>query len=229
MQELSPDFVEAWRRFQSIDSLRLLQETLEWEWTRGRTDYVAFLIAISDEDARRHVASQIAPLEGIPGVRPYPESYWHITVKGVGFLVDEPKRSDEVSWDEVKALSEAARPVIEAMPAFEVTLGPVSGFAEVVILEVHDGGTVRGMNQRLMEALPSVPRYPVDGDIFLPHVSIARFESNDGLLQLKETLAGMRNVPETFRFRASEVLLIQAHLADAAPVFDLLTLYKLRE
>lgn len=228
--ELSGDFAEAWRRFQALDTVRLQQETLEGEWERGRTDYVAFLIAIGDSGVRGHVAGEVARVEPIPGVEPYPEGYWHITVKGVGFLRTEPTRSDEVSLDDTQALADAARPVIEAMPAFDVTLGPAGGFAEVVILEAHDGTYVRGMNQRLLEALPSLQRYPVDGEVFLPHVSIARFASSEGLPQLKTRLAEMRENPTTVTFRATEVLLIQAHLAAGqAPTFDLLALYELRD
>ncbi len=52
MSELSTDFGGAWRRFQGTESLRLLETTLEWEWTRRRTDYFAFLITVSDEAVR---------------------------------------------------------------------------------------------------------------------------------------------------------------------------------
>lgn len=229
MEELSSDFAGAWRRFQALETVRLQQETLEWEWERGRTDYVAFLIAVADAEVRKHVAAEVAQVEGIPGVEPYPEGYWHITVKGVGFLREEAMRADEVTQDHVEALAEAARPVIEATPAFDVTLGPAGGFAEVVILEAHDGGVVRGLNRRLLAEVTSLQRYPVDGEVFLPHVSIARFASDEGLPALKQRLAEMRERPAGVTFRAHEVMLIQAHLASGqAPVFELLASYELR-
>ncbi len=229
MSELSTDFDGAWRRFQGAQSLRLLESTLEWEWTRGRTDYFAFLIAVSDEAVREYTSRMIAQVAEIPGVDPYPERYWHVTIKGVGFLAAEPSREDEVSLADVERLAETVRPALESQAPFEVTVGPVNAFAEVVMLEAHDGGATRCLNAALLEAAPDLQRYAVDGEMFLPHVSIARFSSNEGLSTLKETLAGLRETAEPGpTFTASEALLIRAHLAREAPEFDLVAQYALR-
>ncbi len=229
MSELSTDFDGSWRRFQDAQSLRLLETTLEWEWTRGRTDYFAFLITVSDEAVREYTSGMIARVADIPGVDPYPERYWHVTIKGVGFLAAEPSREDEVSLADVERLAETVRPALESQAPFEVTVGPVNAFAEVVILEAHDGGATRCLNATLLEAAPDLQRYAVDGEMFLPHVSIARFSSNEGLSTLKETLAGLRETAEPGpTFTASEALLIRAHLAREAPEFDLVAQYPLR-
>lgn len=228
MSELSTDFEGAWRRFQGAQSLRLLETTLEWEWTRGRTDYFAFLITVSDEAVREYTSRMIAQIAEIPGVDPYPERYWHVTIKGVGFLAAEPSREDEVSLADVERLAEAVRPALESQAPFEVTVGPVNAFAEVVMLEAHDGGATRCLNAALLESAP-LQRYAVDGDTYLPHLSIARFSSNEGLPRLKETLAGLRETAEPGpTFTATEALLIRAHLAREAPEFDLVAAYPLR-
>ncbi|MCH7616672.1 MAG: 2'-5' RNA ligase family protein [Chloroflexi bacterium] len=229
MSELSTNFDGAWRRFQDADSLRLLETTLEWEWARGRTDYFAFLITVSDEAVREYTSAMIAQIAEIPGVDPYPEHYWHVTVKGVGFLAEEPSREDEVSLADVERLAETVRPALESQAPFEVTVGPVNAFAEVVMLEAHDGGATRCLNAALLEAAPELQRYAVDGEMFLPHVSIARFSSNEGLARLKETLAGLRETAEPGpTFTATEASLIRAHLAREAPEFDLVAEYRLR-
>ena len=229
MRALSTDFESAWRRFQDADSLRLLESTLEWEWTRGRTDYFAFLIAVSDEAVREYCSRMIAEVAGIAGVDPYPERYWHLTIKGVGFLAEEPSGEDEVSAADVERLAEAVRPALESQAPFEVTVGPVNAFAEVVMLEAHDGGATRCLNLALLESAPDLQRYAVDGEMFLPHVSIARFSSNEGLAELKETLGRLRETGEAGpTFTATEALLIRAHLAREAPEFDLVAHYPLR-
>ncbi len=229
MQELSTDFDGAWRRFQGAESLRLLESTLEWEWTRGRTDFFAFLIAVSDEAVREYASRMIEQVADVPGVDPYPERYWHVTIKGIGFLAEEPSGEDEVSPAEIERLAEAVRPALESRAPFEVTVGPVNAFAEVVLLEAHDGGATRCLNSALMEATPELPRYAVDGETYLPHVSIARFSSNEGLPELKERLAGLRETAEPGpTFTATEALLIRAHLAREAPTFDLVAAYPLR-
>jgi 2'-5' RNA ligase len=172
----------------------------------------------------------IEAIADIPGVDPYPAPYWHATVKGVGFVVDEPSREDELSPERLAKLAEEARPVIEATPAFELRLGRPGAFAKVVIMEVLDLGAIRSLNMRLLEAVPGLPRGPFDGAMFLPHVSIARFRSQEGLGELKETLARPRtSPPPEASFRVREVQLIRAHLSAAAPTFGLLGAYGLAE
>jgi len=229
MNGLCSDFGSAWERFLHLEELRLLEETQEAEWTRGRTEYLAFLITVSDEATREYIMRTLARIEGIPGVDPYPERYWHVTIKGVGFLVDAPTQDDEVSAGDAERMAEAARPVLDGAAPFEVRTGPVSAFPEVVILEVHDGGRVRALNTELLESAPGLMRYPIDGEVFLPHISIARFSSNEGLGELKEALASLReSEPEGGpSFRVTEALLIRAHLAKEIPAFETLARYGL--
>jgi len=230
MADASQEFAAAWRLFERSQSLRLAEDTLESEWTRGRSEYAAFLVRITDAGACACIERTIAAIAGIPGVDPYPEPYWHATVKGVGFVVDEPSREDELSPARLAAMVNEARPLIEATPSFELRLGLPSAFAEVVIMEVLDVGAIRSLNIRLLEALPGVQRNPFDGAMFLPHVSIARFRSQEGLGELKETLSRLRaSPPPEASFQVREVQLISAHLSAAAPTFGLVEAYGLGE
>jgi 2'-5' RNA ligase len=229
MADASREFAAAWRLFERSQSLRLAEDTLESEWTRGRSEYAAFLVRITDAGACACIERTIAAIAGIPGVDPYPEPYWHATVKGVGFVVDEPSANDELSPARLAAMVEEARPLIETTSSFELRLGLPSAFAEVVIVEVLDGGPIRSLNMRLLEALPGLLRGPFDGAMFLPHVSIARFRSQEGLEQLKETLSRLRSsAPDAASFEVREVQLIRAHLSAAAPTFAEVGAYWLR-
>ncbi len=227
MTDTASAFERAWKRFQKAQSVRLLQQTQEWEWTRGRTDYAAFLIATGEDAVRNHIASRIGQIAAIPGLDPYPEHYWHVTVKGVGFVRDEPSQPDEVSPGDLQRLAEDARRVLESTPCFDVTVGRANAFEEVVFLEVADGGIVRSLNKRLLDSVPALGRYPIDGDAFLPHISIARFSSEEGLAQLKATLAAMRDEGGGPSFRVHDIMLIQAHLSAEAPAFEMVALYNL--
>jgi 2'-5' RNA ligase len=228
MADATAEFAAAWRIFQRTESLRLAEDTLESEWTRGRSEYAAFLVRMTDPGVRASIERTIEAIGSIPGVDPYPEPYWHATVKGVGFVVDEPSREDELSATRLAAILEEARPLIETMPSFELRLGLPSAFAEVVIMEVLDGGAIRSLNMRLLEALPGLLRGPFDGAMFLPHVSIARFRSQEGLGQLKETLSRLRtSPPPEASFEVREVQLIRAHLSSAAPTFAVVGAYGL--
>lgn len=220
-------FEDAWQSFQQIGALRLVGDTLEWQWTQGRAQYLAFLVRLEDSAAREHISRVQQRIAGIPGVELYPDFYWHITVKGVGFQVIKRTHDDDVLRQDVPRIAAKARGIIAGQPAFEARLGLASGFAEVTFLEVQDGGRVRELNALLTDNLP-VPRYPIDGaGIFLPHVSIARFTSNDGLRQLKETLASLRAEALGPSFSVRRVEFVKVWLSEAMPEFDTLATYPL--
>jgi 2'-5' RNA ligase len=98
-----------------------------------------------------------------------------------------------------------------------------------VILEVHDEGRIRALNVRLLESLTGLLRTPVDGDVFLPHISVARFTAPDGLPQLQETLARLREEEDWgVPFAVNEVQLIVARLSGGtAPTFDVIRTFAL--
>jgi 2'-5' RNA ligase len=219
-------FDEAWARFQRLDSLLLVGDTLEWQWTRGRAQYLAFLVRLEDAAARDYVSRVQGRIAGIPGVELYPDWYWHITVKGAGFQVIKRTHDDDVLRQDVPRIAAQARELLAQQPAFEAQLGLTNGFSEVVFIELHDDGRVRELNTLLTEHLP-VPRYPIDGGIFLPHVSIARFTSNEGLAQLKETLAALRLEGPGPAFAVRRVEFVKVWLSEAMPEFDTLATYPL--
>ena len=189
MDEIAASFDGAWTAFQARDSLRLVGETLEAD---GRAQYLTFAVRIEDAAARRYLSELAGQLDGIPGVEVYPEPYWHATVKGAGFQVVKRTRDDEVLREELPGIATAARDALAGEPAFDAQLGRVNGFAEVVFVEVEDGGRFRELNQCLTAAIPGLTRYPADGDRFLAHISIARFTSDDGLPRLKARLEELR-------------------------------------
>jgi 2'-5' RNA ligase len=228
MDSLQREFDAAWTQFQSLEALRLVPETLESEWTRGRDAYLAFLVPVDDPAAVEYLRAAVQGMARIPGVEPYPESYWHITVKGIGFEAETPGRPDDVSRRDFDHIALAARRVFEAQPRFEVTLGPANGFPEVVFAEVRGSVPVRELNTRLLEALPDLIRYPFDGAVFLPHVSVARFTSDDGLDELKATLSSLRGDQAGPSVLISEVQLVRAHLSATAPTLETIETYALR-
>jgi 2'-5' RNA ligase len=227
MDTLQREFDDAWVGFQSLDSLRLLPDTLESEWMRGRDRYLAFLCPVTDPAVVGHLRDALRSLEGIPGVEPYPEDYWHITVKGIGFEVEAPAQPDDVAQTEVAGIAGAAREIFAAQPAFDVGIGHLSAFPEGVFAEVRGSIPVRDLNRRVLEAMPGLVRYPFDGETFLPHVSVARFTSNEGLPELKETIGRLRDAPPGPMFRIAEVQLVRARLSERAPTLEAIETYLL--
>jgi len=228
MEALRGEFDAAWAQFQTLDSLRLVPDTLEAEWTRGRDTYLAFLVPIEDPAVAEHLRKLVRAVEDIPGVEPYPEDYWHITIKGLGFENANRGRRDNVSTSAVRSVAEAARHVFARQPPFEARIGLAAAFPEVVFAEVWDALPVRDLNGRLLEAKPSLVRYQFDGPHFLPHISVARFTSNDGLPQLKEAVSRSREEGAGRPLSVGEIQLIRAHLSGRAPILETIEIYRLK-
>ena len=225
--QIESTFEAARAAFQRIESLRLAGSTAEHEFTRGRAQYLAFLIRIEDATAQQYIASAIQLVAGIPGIEPYPEPYWHMSVKGAGFQVIKRSHDDDVLRADVPRIAAKAKALLTGQPAFLAQLGDIAGFPEVVIIEVHDGGRIREMNSLLKEQLPEVPRYPIDGGVFLPHISIARFTSNDGLPQLKQTIAAQPDAENAPSFLVRRIEFVKVWLSEDMPEFQTLATYPL--
>ncbi len=227
MPDVFSSFEDAWQEFRARESLRLVGDTLEWEWTHGRAQYLAFLARVDGSGAREHLARIAEWLNRIPGIEPYPDWYWHITVKGVGFQVIKRVREDDVLSQDVQQVTEEARALLDEQQASDAQLGLANGVAEVAFVEVRDGGLMREVNTRLAAGLARVPRYSVDGDSFLPHVSVARFASDDGLDELKVVLSELRGegAGPTFPIRCIE--LVKVGLSEGTPEFETLATYSL--
>ena len=225
----SSSFEQAWAEFQGLDSLQLVSDSSAWEWTRGRAQQLTFLVRLEDAPAREHLAGITDRLARIPGVEPLPDWFWHVTVKLVGFQVIKRAYEDDVLRQEVPRIAGKARTLLSREEAFQARLGLASCFASVVFVEVWDDGRLRQLNALLMEEVAELARYPIDGAGFLPHVSIARFTSNEGLDELKETLARLRAEGPGPSFPVRRVEFVKAWwIGEEVPEFDLLASYPLR-
>ncbi len=227
MQNLASSFDDAWAQFQRRDALRLAGDTLEWEWSRGRAQYLTFLVRMDAPAIRTHLATVIERIAGIAGIEPYPEPYWHVTVKGVGFQVIKRSRDDEILRGDVTRLAGTARAILTGQPPYQASLGLANGFAGVVFVEVIDGGETGRVHGLLRDELSELPSAAVDTSAFLPHVSIARFTSSEGLGELKSVLETLRQEQPGPIFTISRVELIKAWLSEEMPEFETLATYTL--
>ncbi len=222
MAELSTSFEGAWEQFRALDALRLAEDAGEWYPHHGRAQMLVFIIRMEDPAVRTYAASIVERLDAIPGVEPYPEDYWHITVKAAGYQVIKATRDDDVLREEVGRLGKDAALVLSQQPVYDATIALPNAFSEVVYLEVRDDGNTCGLNKALTEGIDKLLGYPVDGDAFLPHMSIARFTSQEGLAELKAALTELRNEAPGPAFQVRRVDFVKAWLSDETPEFETL-------
>lgn len=214
------EYEAAWTRFHTLTGLIYGLETIDSPWAHGRDRYGAFLVRVNEPAARDHLRPLTERLATVPCLTLYPENYWHITIKTLGFLVREATDDEEVHEADLDRIIEAAAAVFATQPEFDLRVGPINAFPDVVITEIWDGGVVRRLNTALLEAVPGLPRQPFDGRHFLPHISLARYSSNDALDQLKSTLSDLRAVGPGPTLHIPAVELITAHIANAAPTLE---------
>ncbi|MDP3768261.1 MAG: hypothetical protein Q8S13_09610, partial [Dehalococcoidia bacterium] len=122
MAELVTSFDDAWRGFLARDALLIAEGAIGPEWAQGRAQLLAVLARVEDPRARAHVAGVIEGLADIPGVEPYPEWYWHATVKAAGFQVIKRTRDDDILRQDVPRLIGQARLCLAREPAFEAQI-----------------------------------------------------------------------------------------------------------
>ncbi len=225
MVELSSSFEAAWERFQALESLRLAGETTDG--SHGRAQMLVFLIRIEDPGVRNYAEGVLDRLVSIPGIEPYPPEYWHITVKAAGFQVIKRTRQDDILRQDVGRVGREAGGLLAELPAYAAQIGLPNGFPDALFLEVRDAGATREMNTMLAEGLDGVAPYPADGANFLPHISIARFTSNEGLDQLKATLAELRAEDPSPAFPIRRVEFVKAWVSEQTPDFETLASYSL--
>lgn len=227
MRDLASSFDDAWARFQARDSLRLAGDTSWSEWTRGRAQYLTFHVRPADAAVRDHLARVVERLAGIPGVEPHPDWYWHITVKGAGFQVIKRTHEDDVLRQDVPRIAGKARSLLSREGAFEAQLGLANSFADAVFVEVWDEGRLRDLNARLLADVPEIAGYPIDGASYLPHVSVARFTSGEGIDELKSALSALRSEGPGPSFSIRRLEFVKVWLSEEPPEFDVLSTYPL--
>lgn len=158
------------------------------DWARGRTDYLTFLIRVRERKILDRIKEIQSELAGYECVDPFPEGYFHITVKELGcFLVSEKTALDELARDELPALIDEAREKLKPFKPFELRLENLNNFKSTVCVQAHDGGVVRDIN-RIMLQIQGVQKLRHDYPRFLPHVSVAQYKSTDNYEQLIQHL-----------------------------------------
>jgi 2'-5' RNA ligase len=209
--EMSTSFEDAWNRFQEVTSVQV-GLGIEDEWAQGRAQFLVFLVSVLDRRVRGAIAAFIERLRGLSCLDLYPEDYWHMTVKMVGFEVDRRTRDDEVLGHEVQPILRAAEDSLAGESPFNVQL---------VFLEAHDGGRLKTLHQKLARALSHYPRFPYDGEPYLPHVSLARYVSQESLAELKERLASLRS-EKLAPLAVGQVEFVRARPSGDYPKFDII-------
>ena len=137
-------------------------------WQPGRRMYTWHFTFDGQHAVHDLAAGYQARLAPLPGLDLIPARWLHLTTQGVGF-------TDEVSDDEVTALTSASAERLKDFTPQRVTLGPARVTPEAILLDVAPAAGLAGIRHQLREAIRNVlgAGRLMEGKSWTPHISVA--------------------------------------------------------
>jgi len=166
---------------------------------------IAFIVPIMDATVIEQLAGWQSAMRPWLAYDPLEGERLHITVHLVGSLRSRFGLPTPHSWSRqgLRALAARAGDVIQSFSSFELQLGPLNAFPNVLFVEVQDNCCLRLLRARLLRALPLRAR-PLRPWPYLPHVTLG-FWGRQAAQPVREALAPFRSVePITLRVTTLE-------------------------
>lgn len=163
------------------------------DWSKGRNEYLTFLVKVKHESIVEKIIATQNELSKIPCIDPFPREYFHITVKECGFLAESKTYEDDVLIDDLQKIINQAKQILQRFKKFKGFLSKLNLFPGVVFVQVYDEGKIGELNKEL-QSITEIKKMEFDYPNFLPHISIAQFQSNRGFDRLISYLEKIRDM-----------------------------------
>lgn len=190
-------FDEAWQWFEAGGDLVSLAQQRS-DMLAGRAQVLFFHVRMLDGavlDAARDVLDALAEIADPSALQPMDPEHLHVSILPVGFQVIAKRRDDELLPREVDGIASRASKIVKGVKRGRVRVGPVNVFPDALILEVRDDdGTLAALRQALAWELGR-EELGTAAMPFLPHITIAWFESAAVTSELRRRLPQLRAQP----------------------------------
>jgi 2'-5' RNA ligase len=217
-------FAAVWRERKGIQP-EITSDWADSDRAKGRSQFLAFLIRISDEKLILRIREIQDRLSTIPCFDPFPKDYFHITVKGCGFLEKSEEHEDDILIENLQKIVSQAKEVLQAYCKFNAVLSKLNIFSDVVLVEVHDKGKIGELNKGL-QAIPEIKKMKFDYPNLLPHISIAQFRNNQEFTRLISYIEKLRDT-EFGELIVRYVELVNVHLSGKYPSLKTIHAFRL--
>jgi 2'-5' RNA ligase len=192
----------------------------------GRRNSLVLSIPINQPEIIQGIQLITDQIRCIPGVYIMPPEYYHITVKRLGFLTDQKQYDYDIEPQIFEQIIKQSNQIFTQIPEFSIRLKSVNGLASFVIIEVEDNGAIAQIQGRFHEEATLVPSYSIEGEDWLPHLSIAGLKNLKGLRTLKSQMDGLRRI-KIGEIRVTHIDLSQAILQQPCPQCSILRTFPL--
>jgi len=222
---MSKSFTDAWEKRKSVQ-LNVTKYWIDSDWTKGRNQFLTFLVRIRDGELVEKIAGIQRKLSTVSCVALFPKDYFHISVTGLGFLVKTEKYEDDILIDSLQRIINRAEEVLQQFSKFKVFLSKLNVFPDVVFVEVHDGGKIEEIFRRL-QAISEIGKRKFDFPSFLPHISIMHFQKKEDFTRLISYLEKLRDT-EFGKMTVNSIELVNAHLFKKHPKLKTIHTFELK-
>jgi len=150
---------------------------------------------ITDRSIRRRLRRALDALKGISCVEPFPDGYLHMTIVPPALLTTDEAKPPFLLPEAFE--SQALGPMKGALRGygpFEVRIRGLNVFREVLVAVAYDGGHSAEVRRRLADAVPGLPQRYWGALAPVPHVSVGQFCNTDGVTELRDAVAQLRDV-----------------------------------
>jgi 2'-5' RNA ligase len=192
MPPIFSSFDDAWRWFRDGGQLESMADWRE-RLTAGRAQLLSFQASVAELPVARAIEALQDELSDVGGLVFFSREMLHISLRGVGFQVIAKTRADDVLRQDVSRIANAAADVAKRTRSIAATVGPVNVFPGALVLEVHDGGAFGELRRALGPIVDDA--FGLDESQYLPHITIAMFESPSAADVLRQRLLAQRARP----------------------------------
>ncbi len=151
--------------------------------------------SVTDRSVRARLRRVVDDLKAVACLEPFPDHHLHMTVVPPALLTTGERRPPLLLPDGFE--SAALGPIKETLRGygpFEVRIQGLNVFRDVLVAVAYDGGHSAEIRRRLAEVVPELPDKYWNALPSLPHISLAQFTSAEGVTQLRDAVAPLRDV-----------------------------------
>ena len=186
-------FQQAWRTFLTRETVPIYNP-LRTHFSHGRHVDIALAIRLYPEQIPAGVRQIASRLKGLSSVLLFPEDYYHISVKLLGFLNEERRHADDLSEADLKRIRKQTASLLKRATPFSVHLRLLNVLGCYVVLEADDGGYIPRLQAAFHEETRDIPEYQLEGAEWLPHLSLGAFRISRLPPEEKARLVSLRRL-----------------------------------